>query len=109
MKREPLIVRPPTTLMLLYRGIWDGLTKPQRGLLEEAQTYTNGKCGSDGVGVKGGRLASANRLVRLGLIEYIGHGMSLTENDDQERACYAITDKGRSVLKVVTDMRSATR
>lgn len=40
MKREPLIVKVPTTLMLLTLGKWAALTKPQQRFLEHAGDCT---------------------------------------------------------------------
>ena len=107
MGREPLIVRTPTTLMLMYKGIWEGLTQPQQRFLEGAEDCTPPneravRFGWSGLGAKGSTLRVAERLSKLGLVEYVTHGrIEDDENGDAERPIYAITDKGRDVLRVV--------
>jgi hypothetical protein len=82
------------------------LTLPQRCFLEGADDCTPPsdravRFGWQGIGAKGSTLRVAERLSKLGLVEYVSHGrIEDDENGDAERPIYAITDKGREVLRV---------
>ena len=110
--REPLIVRVPTALSLILRGRWAALTKPQQCFLENAEECTPPneravRFGWLGLGVKGARLRCASRLETLGYVEYVGHGrVEDDDNGDAEHPIYAITDRGRDLLRVVSPKES---
>lgn len=103
--REPLLVRVPTTLMMLLRGEYAGLTQPQRRFLEGAADCTPPSAravrfGWSGIGAKGPSVRVAQRLEKLGLVEYVSHGhVEDDENGDAEWPIYAVTTKGRNLLK----------
>ncbi len=109
--REPLIVRTPTVLQMLYLGIWTGLTQPQQRFLEGANDCTPPneravRFGWSGMGARGASVRVATRLEERGLVEYVDHGRSEDDdNGDAERPIYAITKKGRDVLFVVAQSK----
>jgi hypothetical protein len=110
MNREPLIVRVPTTLMLMMRGRWAGLTKPQQRFLAGADMCTPPhsravRFGWSGVGARGASVRVAARLQELGYVEYVDHGrMEDDDNGDTERPIYAITKWGRDLLRAVGEL-----
>ena len=105
--RDPLIVRTPTTLQMIYLGIWAGLTEPQQRFLDGANDCTppNARAvrfGWSGMGARGPSVGVAHRLAKRGLAEYVDHGRIEDDgNGDAEHPIFAITQKGRDVLYVV--------
>lgn len=106
--REPLIVRPPTTLMLIMRGRWAELTEPQQRFLENANECTPPnpralRFGWSGIGAKGASRRVAARLAKLGYVEYVDHGrIEDDDNGEAEHPIYAITERGRRLLSVLS-------
>lgn len=96
--RAPLIVKVPTTLMLLYKGKWDGLTQPQQRFLEGANDCTPPneravRFGWSGIGAKGSSVRVAARLEKLGLVEFVQYGrLEDDENGDAERPIIVETE-----------------
>lgn len=110
MTREPLMVQVPTAIQLMFRSWWAELTEPQQRFLSNADVCTPPhsravRFGWSGVGAKGSSLRVAVRLEKLGYVEYVDHGrVEDDSNGDAERPIYAITEKGRQLLRAVGEL-----
>lgn len=95
-------------LTLLTLGKWAALTKPQQRFLEHAGDCTPPSPRAvrfewSGAGARGPTIRTATRLEELGYVEYVTHGrMEDDDNGDAEHPIYAITDKGRELLRAAS-------
>jgi hypothetical protein len=100
--RPPLIVRPLPMVRLVYLGIWRELTERQRGFLRSAEEWTDKTNGETcGVLARGPSLRVAKRLALKGLVQHVDFGAD--EEDGRELPAYAVTQKGRDVLRVARE------
>lgn len=82
------------------------LTKAQRNFLEWAEEYTPPTKHAAihwetcGVGARGAKIRMAERLVEAGLLTFVCMGVNVDDHNEPERPIYAITDKGRALLRV---------
>lgn len=75
------------------------LTKQQRHTLECMEEARTDHPEWIGMHPNRGQHAHFNRLQKLGLIRYSGMGVSETDEDEQERVCYVVTEVGLAELK----------